>query len=146
METIHHIPKTQLARQARQVILAVQRGQTVVVEHHGQPEAAIMDIMDYYLLRAVLRFHTQTLPAGADAGLSDAETAAAETPQARVDLVMAHYLAGGISLSRAAELLARTWLDLRTRCLRLEIPLRGGPQSTAELAAELEEAERFSAP
>jgi hypothetical protein len=33
-------------------------------------------------------------------------------------------LAAAISLARAAELLDLPWLDLRTRCLRLDVPLR----------------------
>lgn len=144
MDMEQHIPKTRLARQARQVIQAVQRGQTVVVEHHGRPEAAILDIMDYYLLRAVLRFHTHAQPPATAAGLSEADIDAAGSPQQVVDLVMAHYLAGGISLSRAAELLQLTWLDLRTRCLRLDIPLRSAPETEAEAALDLVQAESFA--
>lgn len=53
---------------------------------------------------------------------------------------MTHYLAGAISLSRAAELLGVTWLDLRTRFLRLDVPLRQGPADSAEARAEVEAA------
>jgi len=144
METVQHIPKTQLARQSRQVIQAVQRGQTVVVEHHGQPEAAILDIMDYYLLRAVLRFHTHAQPPAT--GLSEADAATADSPQALVNLVMAHYLVGSISLSRAAELLGLTRLDLQMRCLRLDIPLRSAPTGEVEATADLTQAESFTRP
>lgn len=45
---------------------------------------------------------------------------------------MAHYLAGVISLSRAAELLQLSWLNLRTRLLRLGIPKRTAARETGE--------------
>ena len=144
MDTIRHIPKTTLARQTRQIIQAVQRGQTVVVEHHGQPEAAIMDIMDYYLLRAVLYYHAHSPQTDADAGLSDEAVAALASLPERVNLVIAHYLADAISLSRAAELLNLPWLDLRTRCLRLDIPLRTAPATADEIASDIENAAGFT--
>ena len=46
MEFLAYISKTDLARKTRQVIRSVQRGQTVIIESHGQPEAAILDIPD----------------------------------------------------------------------------------------------------
>lgn len=58
---------------------------------------------------------------------------------------MAHYLAGAISLSRAAELLDLSWLDLRTRCLRLDVPLRVGPANLDEAQADIEVAEAWAA-
>lgn len=143
MDTIRHIPKTTLARQTRQIIQAVQRGQTVVVEHHGQPEAAIMDIMDYYLLRAVLHYHTHSPQIDTGAGLSDEAVAALESLPEQVNLAIAHYLAGAISLSRAAELLNLPWLDLRTRCLRLDLPLRTAPATSDEIASDLDNASAF---
>ena len=142
MDTIRHIPKTTLARQTRQIIQAVQRGQTVVVEHHGQPEAAIMDIMDYYLLRAVLHYHTHSPQI--DAGLSDEAVAALVSLPEQVNLVIANYLAGAVSLSRAAELLNLPWLDLRTRCLRLDLPLRTAPATPDEIADDIENAAAFT--
>ncbi|KAA3656703.1 MAG: hypothetical protein DWQ04_30310 [Chloroflexi bacterium] len=146
METMRHVPKTTLARQTRQIIQAVQRGQTVVVEHHGQPEAAIMDIMDYYLIRAVLFYHIHTPQIDADAGLSDEAVAALTSLPEQVHLVIAHYLAGAISLSRAAELLELPWLDLRTRCLRLDIPIRNAPISSDDITTDLENAAAFIPP
>jgi Uncharacterised protein family (UPF0175) len=146
MEYIYHIPKTALARKTRQILQAVQRGQTVVVEHHGQPEAAIMDIVDYYLLRAVLHYHSHSPQIDLDQGLSNEAVAARESAQERVSLVMAHYLAGSISLSRAAELLELTWLDLRTCLLRLDIPVRTAPASPDEIGRDLEEAAAYATP
>lgn len=146
MEYVYHIPKTDLARKTRQIIQAVQRGQTVVVEHHGQPEVAIMDITDYYLLRAVLNFHSHSPQIDPGDGLSDEAVAAVESPQDRTNIVVAHYLGGAISLSRASELLDLPWLDLRTRFLRLDIPVRTAPDSLDEVAGDLENALSYIAP
>ena len=146
MEAIQYVAKTALARQTRKVLQAVQRGQTVVVEHHGQPEVAIMDIMDYYLLRAALQYHTHAPQVDAGIGLSDEAVAALSSLQEKANLVIACYLGGAISLGRAAELLQLTWLDLRTRCLRLDIPLRTGPASLEEIARDLESASAFAVP
>jgi antitoxin (DNA-binding transcriptional repressor) of toxin-antitoxin stability system/predicted HTH domain antitoxin len=144
VESIQYIAKTALARQTRKVIQAVQRGQTVVIEHHGQPEAAIMDIMDYHLLRAVLHFHMYSPQVDADAGLSHEAVTAQKSLQKQVNLIMAYYLSEAISLGRTAELLNLPWLDLRTRCLRLDIPLRTSPATLDELNSDVENAAAFT--
>ena len=140
METIRRIRKTDLARKTRQVINDVLRGQTTVVESHGQPEVAIMDIVDYRITRAVMRYHAQPPEVDAQAGLSDRQVAAITDLQDRFNLVLAHYLAGAISLGRAAELLEFPWLDLRTRFLRLDVPLRTAPSDVTEAQADVEAA------
>jgi predicted HTH domain antitoxin len=134
MESVSRVSKTDLARKIRQVFRSVQRGGTVIVEGHGQPEAAILDILDYYILRAVARYHAQQPKTDPDAGLPD-ESLANLGDQERYDLVIAHYLAGAISLGRAAELLELPWVDLRYRLLRLNVPMRFAPE-TAEEALE----------
>jgi len=138
VESIRHIRKTDLARNTRQVINAVLRGQTAVVESHGQPEVAIMDIVDYRIIRAVMRYYAQHSEIDVAAGLSDQAVAAVSGPQDRFNLVLAHYLAGAISLGRAAELLDLAWLDLRTRFLRLNVSLRTVPADLAEARADVE--------
>jgi hypothetical protein len=140
VEFITRVRKTDLARNTRQVIRAVQRGQTAVVESHGQPEAAIIDILDCRILRAVMRYHAQRPDVDVEVGLANEEVAALTGVQDRYNLVMAHYLAEAISLSRAAELLGLSWLDLRTRCLRLDVPLRTAPADLAEARADVEAA------
>jgi len=142
VESIRHIRKTDLARNTRQVINAVLRGQTAVVESHGQPEVAIMDIVDYRIIRAVMRYYAQHSEIDVAAGLSDQAVAAVSGPQDRFNLVLAHYLAGAISLGRAAELLDLAWLDLRTRFLRLNVSLRTVPADLAEARADVEVVER----
>lgn len=71
------------------------------------------------------------------AGLQVAEVQALDDLQACYDLVFAHYLAGSISLARAAELLGLPWLALRTRCQRLNVPLRTAPGDAEEAARDV---------
>lgn len=144
MEFTQRVRKTELARNTRRVINTVLRGQTVVVESHGQPEVAIMDIVDYHILRAVLYAYAQRHEIDTQAGLSDQQVAALSDAQERFNLVLAHYMAGSISLGRAAELLNLSWLDLRTRCLRLDVPLRTAPAGLDEAQADIEVAEAWT--
>lgn len=137
MEYQQIVPKTELARRMRKVLQAVQRGQTAIIENHGQPEAAILEIDDYRILRAVMRYHAQKIEVDTDTGLSNEALAELEDPQNRVDLVLAYYLEEGISLGRAAELLGLPWLDLRTRFLRLDVPILVGPDEPEDILAEI---------
>ena len=114
------VSETELARNTRQVLSDVQRGRTTLIESHGKPEAALMDIIDYRILRAVMRAYAQPIQTDAEAGLSDQAVAAVEDLDARYGQVLSHYLSRSISLARAAKLLGIPWLELRTRCLRLE--------------------------
>jgi antitoxin (DNA-binding transcriptional repressor) of toxin-antitoxin stability system len=136
MQTTQHVRKTDLARNTRQVLKNVQRGRTAIIENHGQPEAAIIDINDYLIVHAVMRYYGQRPPIEIEAGLNDEHVSTQVNEQDRYDLVFAHYLATAISLSRAAELLGLTWLDLRTRCLRLNVPLRTVPATRDEACAD----------
>lgn len=144
MEAIKHVPKTTLARQTRQVMQDVRQGQAVVIEHHGEPEAAIIDILDYHLLRAALHHYAHPSQVEVEGGLSEAAVKAFPSRQEQVTLVISHYLAEKISLGRAAELLGVPWLNLRARCLRLDIPLRVGPTTREELAEDVASAARFA--
>lgn len=136
MEFTQHVGKTELARKTRQVIDAVRRGQTAIVETHGQPEVAIVDIIDYRILRAVMHYYAQRPEIDLEAGPSEEDVTQLPETQARYNLVLAHYLAGTISLTRAAELLQLPWLDLQTRCLRLDVPLQAGPADQAGAGVE----------
>lgn len=143
MEFVQSVPKTDLARKTRQVLQAVQRGQTMIVESHGQPEAAILDILDYRIMRAVMAYHANPIDIDSVVGLSNDVVTASQDLQARFNLVLAHYLAQAISLGRAAELLKLPWVDLRLRFARLEVPVFTGPQDVAELSKDLDTLERW---
>ena len=137
-EVIYRVRKTDLARNTRKVINAVQRGRTALIESHGQPEVAIIDIVDYHIVRAVMRYHAQPLEMDVEAGLFEQQVETLSEPQDRYNLVLAHHLAGSISLSRAAELLGLTWLDLRSRFQRLDVPVRTAPADESEAKADVE--------
>ena len=138
MESVRRIRKTDLARNTREVINSVMRGQTALIESHGKAEVAIIDIEDYLILRAVMRYHARPPHINIEAGLTGAAVEAARDLQGRYDLVLAHYLAGSISLGRAAELLNLPGFDLRTRFVRLDVPLYLGPATVEDALAEVE--------
>ena len=143
METVQYVRKTDLARNTRRVIRDVQRGRTAVVESHGQPEVAIVDIVDYYLQLAALNFYSKSPQVDSEGGITDQAAAQVESEQELYNLVMAHYLGGAISLGRAAELLKLPWVDLRMRMTSLGIPLRVGPETIEELREEIEAIEKW---
>lgn len=130
MTVIQRVSRTDLARNTHRVLSDVQRGRTALIESHGEPEAALLDIIDYRILRAVMRYYVELPEIDLDAGLSEAAVQALDDLDACYALIFRHYLAGSISLARAAELLDMPWLELRTRCLRLDVPLRTSPETS----------------
>ncbi len=142
MEYMQRVPKTDLARKTRQVIREVQRGYTVLVESHGQAEAAIMDIVDYRIVRAFLTYHARS-PQVDPKGIGAERLAEMNDPQQVYDLVLAHYLAGAISLGRAAEFLDLSVLDLQFRFQRLDVPLNLGVEDEQAALDEVEAARNF---
>lgn len=137
MTLIQRVSRTDLARNTRRVLRDVQRGRTALIESHGEPEAALVDIVDYRILRAVMRYYAEPPDGELAAGLSEAAVQVLDDLNARYTLVFAHYLSGSISLARAAELLDVPWLELRARCLRLDVPVRTAPQDAAEAARDV---------
>ncbi|GAB4495535.1 MAG: hypothetical protein OHK0052_03280 [Anaerolineales bacterium] len=125
MQQFQYIPKTELARNTRQVIQNVLRGKTAVIENHGQPEVAIMDIVDYYLQQAFIRYHAN-LPDAPAISTATERSISGIVEQSNYDNAMRLYLSEQINLSRLAELLNLPVLDLRLRFVRLSIPLRLG--------------------
>ena len=138
MQETKRVSKTGLARHTRQVLNDVLRGQVVVVESHGEPTVVIMDIIDYRITRTVMRYYSQQPPIDAGAGVSDEQVSKILGEQERFDLVLAHYLGGGISLERVAELLGLSWLDLRTRFLRLDVPIHTVPSDVPKVKSHFE--------
>ena len=103
MELLQRVRKTDLARNTRKVIRDVLRGKTAIVESHGLPEVAIVDIVDYYLQSAALHYFTQSPKADTDEGLSYETLDKLDNEQERYNLVLTHYRGEDISLGRAAE-------------------------------------------
>jgi predicted HTH domain antitoxin len=144
MDTVQYVRKTDLARNTRRVIRDVQRGQMAVVESHGQPEVAIMDIVDYRIQRAFIHYYAQNPTVSPDDNVSDQVFASLTDEQEHTKRVIAYYLADLISLSRAAELIEVPAFDLRLRFARLGIPLRVGPQTTDEALQDMQNALNFT--
>jgi prevent-host-death family protein len=130
------VRKTDLARNTSRIIRNVLRGQPAVIESHGQPEVAIVDVADYLILRAVARYHENPPPINLD-GLTDNDMDRLTDTQERYNVVLAHYLAGAISTGRTAELLGLPWIDLRERFRRLDVPIHLGSNSLEEARQEL---------
>jgi predicted HTH domain antitoxin len=126
------VTRTELARSTRRVLDNVQRGRAAVIEKHGQPEAAILDILDYYILRAVTQYQSESMEIDLEKGLSREAVAACQEEKDAYVLVVRYYLAETISLSRAAELLGVPALELRARFQRLGLPLRTSPKDAEE--------------
>lgn len=146
------VEESELAHRTRDVLDVAQRGDTVIVEKLGQPEAAILDIVDYHLLRAALAFYVEhdspdrRHPIGEIQGVTDEEFARTNGIQERFDLIVSRYLEEQISLGRMAELLDLSWFDLRMRLNRLGIPLRLGPRDEQELLDEVRVAMSLARP
>jgi len=137
MEYQQRISKTDLARNTRRVIREAQRGYTVLVENHGQAEVAIMDIIDFQIQRAAIKYFSKPKKFSQEIDLTGDVLESVDDEQARCDLVIGHYLAIHISLGRAAELLNLPFDDLRSRLVRLGVPLQVGPESADELKEEV---------
>ncbi len=105
MDYEQRISKTDLARSTRQVIREAQRGYTVLVENHGEPEVVIVDIIDFQLQRAAMHYFGLPKEFEQDMEISDAILKSLPTDQDRFNLVIGHYLALHISIGRSAELL-----------------------------------------
>mgnify|MGYP006971705626 CR=1 FL=1 len=110
----------------------------MIVESHGQPEAAIMDILDFRIMQAVMTYHSPLPEIDPKTGLSNEAAVSSQDPQMLFNRVLAHYLAQADCLGRVAELLGLPWVDLRLRFARREVPVFVGPQDADELAGDLE--------
>jgi hypothetical protein len=119
-----------LARNTSQIIRNVLRGQPAVIENHGQPEVAIVDVIDYLILRTLAHFHAKPHQLDPN-GPSDKEFAGLSL-QERYDRAMDYYLSEQCSTGRMAELLQIPWIDMRECFNRLGVPLFLGPRTTEE--------------
>jgi predicted HTH domain antitoxin len=142
METTQRVRKTDLARNTHQIIRDAQRGQTILIENHGQAEVAILDVLDYYILRAVSSYYTHP-SRGNRKTISNLVIAKMEDRQSAYDLSISSYLAGSISLGHTAELIDLPLLDLQARFIRLGVPLNLGAKDKRDAKAEVQTARDF---
>ena len=140
------ISRTELAHSTRQAIEQARRGQAILVASYGEEQAAIVNALDYHLLRAVAAYRTRpdapvqdtsAIPQGLTAEtVAATQDAAGGAPQVVWQQVVTAYLDGHISLGRAATLLQQSRFELQARFNHLGLPLRLGPAPTAEGQAE----------
>ena len=130
MNVARYIAEDELTRDPAQVFQAVRGGKTIVVEQDGEPRAAIVDPFDLEILLAVISYYVNRPRIDPEAGLEDSKLAGLDTPT-RLEVAVAHYLAEAISLSRTAELLGKSWAELRERFSRIGIPIRTAPADEA---------------
>lgn len=138
MPSTRRISFTDLSPKARQLLKTVQQGDTILLEEEGEDEAVIVDITDYRLLRAAMHAVAQRPGIEPKAGLSEEALSPKSNRQTRYDQILSHYLAGSISLSRAAELLELSPPELRARFERLGLPQRTAPSDVEEARRDTE--------
>lgn len=116
------VTRTELQRDSREVFDKLIRGRAALIEKHGKPQAVLLDIYDFYGLRAAAGFAVNKF----DISSGDLEQAveACEDEAETHLLVIGHYLAGEIGLQKTAELLDVPVEELRARFNRLQIPIK----------------------
>ncbi len=97
-----------------------------------------MDMIDTQILHAVAAFSSST--SASDLVPDEQAIRDMANEQDRYDQVLGAYLAGAISLARAAELMGLSVIDLRFRFVRLDVPLRLGAATKDEVMHEIEQA------
>jgi len=142
MEYIH-VRKTDLARNTSRIIRNVLRGQPTVIENHGQPEAIVVDVVDFLILRALAHYHAGDLPPLDPNGPSIEEFAELSS-QARYNRAIQYYLSEQCSTGRMAELLEVPWIDMRERFHRLGVPLFLGSTTVDEARQDAENARKWA--
>ena len=116
------VTRTELIRESGEVFDNLLRGRPALIEKHSKPQAVILDIYDFYGLQAAAAFKVKKFEI--KPGDLDRVVEKSKSEAEAYALVIGHYLAEEIELSRAANLLKVPIEELTARFLRLEIPLR----------------------
>lgn len=116
------VTRTDLVRDSGDIFDNVLRGRAALVEKHGKPQAVLMDIYDYYGLRATALSWVEEKEDPTALEKFVVETEDDEKVHVKV---IGQYLVEGITLEKAAALLGITDVELEARFLRLGIPIRG---------------------
>ena len=117
----------ELGQRAGEMVERVEQGELAVIESAGRQRAVLLDATDYRLLRALAACASDS--PGCQAGHEEVCSADIET--------LRDFLAGAISLGKAAELLGLSRFDLIERFRRLDVPLGLGPSSREDALAEI---------
>lgn len=124
------VSRTDLARNTREIVEQVRRGETVVVQSYGEDQVVLLDTFDYKILRALAYYAVTPSAAGESARLDD------------LNGVIRAYLDHQISLGKAAQQLGVSRFELLERFERLGIPLRIGPETLEEAREEVRVAQQ----
>lgn len=116
------VARTELIRDSGPVFDNLLRGRPALIEKHSKPQAVLLDIYDFYGLQAAAAFKVKKFEI--KSGDLDQVVEKSEDEAETYELVIGHYLAEEIELSRAANLLKIPTEELTARFLRLEIPVR----------------------
>ena len=116
------ISRTDLARNTREIVDQVRKGDTIFVQSYGEDQIVLLDLLDYKILRALANYAVQEP--------SDLQTG-------DVNEVMRLYLNEQISLAKASEILGLSRYELMDHFERLGIPVRLGPETLADAQEEL---------
>jgi len=135
------IVEDELTQDLGRVLQAVRGGETIVVEDHGRPRAAIVDPFDLEILLAVVKYYVSRFRVEPRVELDDSQLDALDA-RSRLETTVASYLAEAISLSRAAEILGKSWAELRERFSRLGIPIRTTPADEEGARQDVQEAKQ----
>jgi hypothetical protein len=119
------VSRTDLARNTREIVEQVRKGETIVVQSYGEEQIILLDTFDYKLLRALA--HCAVTPGAADDPVTLDD----------LDGVIRAYLDRRISLGKAARQLGLSRFELLERFERLGIPLRIGPETLDEAREEV---------
>lgn len=116
------ISRTDLARNTREIVDQVRKGDTVVVQSYGEDQIVLLAHLDYQILKALVDYALREP--------NDLQTA-------DVSAVIRLYLEEQISLAKASEMLGISRYELMEHFERLGIPLRLGTATLDEAQDEI---------
>ena len=116
------ISRTDLARNTREIVDQVRKGQTIFVQSYGEDQIVLLDLLDYKILKALVDY---ALRETNDLQVGD------------VNEVMRLYLDEQVSLAKASEMLGLSRYELMEHFERLGIPLRLGPETLEDAQEEI---------
>ena len=117
------VTRTDLVRDAGEVFDSLMRGSMAMIEKRGKPQAILIDVYDFYSLRAAAAYGVHEVELSPEE-LDDFVDSGPGEDELHVK-VIGQYLAEGITLEKAAELLGIPTTELKSRFLRLHLPIRG---------------------
>ena len=116
------VTRTELQRDSGEIFDNLLRGRAAIIEKHRKPQAVLLDIYDFYGLRAAAAFEVNKFEISSED--LDQIVENCEDEAETYLLVIGHYLAGEIGLQKTADLLEVPVEELRARFNRLQIPIR----------------------